>query len=98
MRVAISSCLLGAPVRYDGGAKPNAAVLGLDGQAGRGLGAHANHVDLLGKPEDGGVGLRSPVVAHGSAQKTAAYRHAHATLPSCHLSHGTRSCEAGRPR
>lgn len=28
MRVAMSSCLLGAPVRYDGGAKPNAAVLG----------------------------------------------------------------------
>lgn len=29
MRVAISSCLLGAPVRYDGGAKTNAAVLAL---------------------------------------------------------------------
>ena len=29
MRVAISGCLLGAPVRYDGGSKPNAAVLEL---------------------------------------------------------------------
>ena len=29
MRVAISACLLGAPVRYDGGAKPCPEVLGL---------------------------------------------------------------------
>ena len=29
MRVAISACLLGAPVRYDGGSKPVSEVLEL---------------------------------------------------------------------
>ncbi len=32
MKVAISACLLGAPVRYDGGSKPCAEVIGLVGK------------------------------------------------------------------
>ena len=34
MRVAISACLLGAPVRYDGGSKPVPEVIELAGKEG----------------------------------------------------------------